>query len=85
MRLPYKFNRRGHTYSIPFCSSINWGFFGTTIAKRGSEEYKNSFKKVEKVFKHQTVFNLKSQSATPLEECEADLTDEVQYLCGKYP
>ena len=51
----------------------------------GSEEYKNYFRKIEKVFKHQTVFNMDSHSTAPLEKCETDLTEDVQCLCGKYP
>lgn len=66
-----------------FVHQSTGNFLELLLKRGGSEEYKNSFKKVEKVFKHQTVFNFNSHSATPLEKCEADLTEDVQYLCGK--
>ena len=55
------------------------------VKKGGSEEYKNCFSKVGTVFKHQTVFDLNTNSTVPLEKCEVDLSEDVQYLCGKYP
>ena len=55
------------------------------IKKGGTEDYKNCFSKVETVFKHQTVFDLNTNSTVPLEKCEVDLPEDVQYLCGKYP
>jgi hypothetical protein len=80
----YKCERCWHTHSISFCKTFDWGFVGT-IDKGGTEDYKNCFSKVETVFKHQTVFDLNTNSTVPLEKCEVDLPEDVQYLCGKYP
>ena len=62
-----------------FVSQPNGDLLERLLKVGGSEECKNYFRKVEKVFKHQTVFNMDSHSTAPLEKCETNLTEAHKY------
>lgn len=54
--------------------------------KGATNTYKEQFVKVQAVFKHQTVFDLETCTTIPLQPLQtAQLPDDVQNLCGKYP